>query len=107
MLISTNQRRAFNKATYAKYINKNKFQRYNYSVEEAVEKLQNARPHIVLREVHMKVLNEFYNLIHTEADKNQTEGCLAEEEKENIEPAISKIENPVQIEQNASETSKL
>jgi atypical dual specificity phosphatase len=36
--------------------------RYKMSIEAAVEKLQTVRPHIVLRDVHLKVLQEFYDI---------------------------------------------
>ena len=35
-------------------------------MEKAIEKLELARPHIVLRDVHKKVLNEYYEQIRVD-----------------------------------------
>jgi atypical dual specificity phosphatase len=65
--------------------------RYNYTVEEAIEKLERARPHIVLRDVHKNVLNQFYEQIHT-----NTETEIKPEITENDESIEAEIDNSSQ-----------
>lgn len=66
--------------------------RYNHTVEKAIEKLELARPHIVLRDVHKKVLNEYYEQIRVDnecvVEGAENKDGIAQNELEKVEKEI-------------------